>query len=254
MTMPWNQSENGLKPECYEDAAIPGPISVFEDLFGHDRRRVTKGTRLRRERDESHARFYVAAGWLAVSKSLEDGEHQILDFILPGETYDPTAADGKTSFVEVEALCDAVVVTIDRGVWSRLLRDHSDLWDAECRRDIAAHARQSERMLRLGKSSAETRVAYALIELCLRLSGCGTTSDCTFHVPLGQQQLGDFIGLSSVHVCRTLRRLARQGIITTGDHMDITIHDVGALADLAGVDLAALRTEIIPGGSPPIRP
>jgi len=209
--------------------------------------RVAKGTRLRCEGDESNALFYVADGWLAVSKSLEDGERQILDFILPGETYDPTAADGRTSFVEIEALSDAVVVTTDRAVWARLLRHYRDLWDAESLRDIAAHARQSERMLRLGKCSAETRVAYALIELCLRLSACATPNASAFHVPLGQQQLVDFIGLSSVHVCRTLRRLARQGIITTGDHMDITIHDVAALADLAGVDLAVLRAEIIPG-------
>ena len=222
-------------------------MSAFEGLLGNDRRGFARGSRLRREGDESHARFYVVEGWLAVSKSLEDGENQILDFILPGETYDPTAADGRTSFVEVEALCESVVVTIDRTVWARLLRDHRGLSDAESLRDIAVHARQSERMLRLGKSSAETRVAYALIELCLRLSACGKAAGCAFHVPLGQQQLGDFIGLSSVHVCRTLRRLARQGVITTGDHMDITIHDATALAALAGVDLAALRSEIIPG-------
>ena len=105
-------------------------------------------------------------------------------------------------------------------------------------------------MLRLGKSCAETRIAYVLIELCLRLSACAQPAgDCAFHVPLGQQQLGDFIGLSSVHVCRTLRRLSRQGIITTGDHMDIEIHDLTALTELAGVDLADLRTEIIPGAA-----
>jgi len=148
--------------------------------------RVAKGTRLRCEGDESNALFYVADGWLAVSKSLEDGERQILDFILPGETYDPTAADGRTSFVEIEALSDAVVVTTDRAVWARLLRHYRDLWDAESLRDIAAHARQSERMLRLGKCSAETRVAYALIELCLRLSACATPNASAFHVPLGQ--------------------------------------------------------------------
>ena len=247
MTQPLNRSENGVKPHRREDGAIRGQISAFEDLFGHDRRGVAKGTRLRREGDESHARFYVASGWLAVSKSLEDGEHQILDFILPGETYDPTAADGRTSFVELEALCDAVVMSIDNTTWTRFLQEDPDFCHREMNVAKALQARWSERMLRMGKSSAETRVSYALIELCLRQSACGETADCTFHVPLGQQQLGDFIGLSSVHVCRTLRRLSRQGIITTRDHMDITIHDVSALADLAGVDLAALRNEIIPG-------
>ena len=66
-------------------------------------------------------------------------------------------------------------------------------------------------------------------------------------MPLGQQQLGDFTGLSSVHVCRTLRRLNRIGVIRTGDHMDILIRDLPALADLAQVDLAALRKEITAG-------
>ena len=69
------------------------------------------------------------------------------------------------------------------------------------------------------------------------------------HVPLGQQQLGDFTGLTAVHVCRTLRRLNRLDMIETGDHMDIAIHDVSALAELAGIDLGVLRKEIIPGAA-----
>ena len=222
---------------------------TFEDIRQRHQRAVAKGTTLKSEGDESNTRYYVAEGWLAACKSLEDGERQILEFILPGETYDPTGANGRTSFAQIEALCDAVIVPIDMTTWARLLRDHPDLRESERLRDIASQARQSERMLRLGKSSAEARVAYGLIELCMRLSDATGKHDCTFHVPFGQQQLGDFVGLSSVHVCRTLRRLSRQGIITTGDHMDIAIHDVPALAELAGVDLAALRNEIIPGAA-----
>ena len=85
------------------------------------------------------------------------------------------------------------------------------------------------------------RIAYVLIELCIRVGGRGTGCDGEFHVPLGQQQLGDFTGLSSVHVCRTLRRLNRVGVIWTEDHMDITIKDLPALAELAQVDLETLR-------------
>ncbi|MCC5959437.1 MAG: winged helix-turn-helix domain-containing protein [Rhodobacteraceae bacterium] len=66
---------------------------------------------------------------------------------------------------------------------------------------------------------------------------------------MGQKQLGDFTGLSSVHVCLTLRRMNRLGLITTQDRMDITIHDVSALAEIAEVDLATLRKAIIPGAA-----
>ena len=246
MTQLRNGSDDCVLPSEDWNIASRAPLSVFESLFGRDKRSVDGGTILRAEGDESPVRFHVVEGWLAVSKSLEDGDQQILEFILPGETYDPTAADGRTSFVEVRALCDAVVIGIDRKVWSRLLRDRPELWEAESLRDIAAQARQSERMLRIGKSSAETRVAYVLIEMCLRLSGGTNRGECAFHVPLGQQQLGDFTGLSSVHVCRTLRRLSRQGVITTRDHMDIRVHDLSTLVDLAGVDFETLRHEIVP--------
>ena len=220
--------------------------TVFEELLDLSKRVVAKGTVLKSETEDSDARFYVEQGWLAASKSLLDGEQQILEFILPDETYDPTSADGSTSFVQLEALCDAVVATIDRTRWERLLQDDPDLWLSERRRDIAAQARGSERMLRLGKSSAETRIAYVLIELCMRMNATNTWEECAFHVPLNQKQLGDFTGLSSVHVCRTLRRLNRKDIISSCDHMNIAIHDLPALAELADVDLRALRDRIIP--------
>ena len=222
---------------------------TLDDILWRDKRVVARGATLKTEGDESHARFYVLDGWLAVSKSLEEGDHQILEFVLPGESYDPTAADGRTSFADMQALTDAVIVTVDRTTWARLLQKDAGLRRREGLRDIAAQARQSERMLRLGRSSAEARIAYVLIEFCLRLSGATGKHDCAFHIPLGQQQLGDFTGLSSVHVCRTLRRLNRLGMITTGDHMDIVIHDAPALARLAEVDLSVLRDEIIPGAA-----
>jgi len=222
---------------------------ALEELLGRDKRAVAKGTILKSEAEESNVRFCVLDGWLAVSKSLRDGEQQIFDFILPGETYDPTSADENTSFVQVETMCDAIIVTIGRTAWARLLQDHPDLHYSERVREIAAQARYSERMLRLGKSSAETRIAYALIELCMRLSAIHCTTDGGFYIPLGQKQLGDFTGLSSVHVCRTLRRMNRLGLITTHDHMEITIQDVSKLAQLAEVDIDALRKGIIPGAA-----
>ncbi len=221
-------------------------LANLDKTLGHNKRAIQKGATLTAEGDMSQQRYCVMEGWLAVSQSLPDGERFILEFVLPGETYDPTGADGLTSFVQLEALCDAVVVAISMTTWTRLLQEHPDLWRSDRVLADALRVRWSERMLRLGKSSAETRIAYILIELCLRLTGGKAVEECAFHVPLGQQQLGDYAGLSSVHVCRTLRRLNRQGVITTRDHMDICVHDLSTLEDLAAVDLETLRKEIVP--------
>ena len=103
-----------------------------------------------------------------------------------------------------------------------------------------------ESLLRIGQGSAEMRISFALLELFVRLEAVGRTDGQKFHLPMNQRQIGQCTGLSNVHVCRTLRRFERNGVITSADHIDIEIVDIGALCDLADIDLDALRAEIVP--------
>lgn len=198
--------------------------------------------------DESSAVIYVIDGWLALTKSLENGEKQIIDFALPGDIVDPSAADGTTAAINVQAQTDGNAAVVPRATWEELLRSWPRLYELTQNAEAATLARRAERMLRLGKGTAEMRVAYALIEFCIRLDPTLKRSTPGFHIPITQQQLGDFIGLSSVHVCRTLRRLVRNEILSVEDHMDIQFHEKEALARIAGIAPADLRREIIPDG------
>lgn len=205
------------------------------------------GSILKLEGDTSTSVFLLLSGWMAINKALPDGDKQIMDFLLASETIDPASADQFTSSVEVEALTDVSLSIIPRDAWRQLLATQGQLRMDHERRLAAARARLSEHLLRLGKASAEARIAYALIELYMRLKKNDPVCNGeTFHLPLTQQQLGDFTGLSSVHVCRTLRRLKRHGLVETQDHMDVVIHDIDALAQTAKVDIAELHREIIP--------
>ena len=214
--------------------------------FGRYSRPFKAGSNLLLEGDESKSIFYVIEGWLALSKSLEDGQTQIIDFALPGDIFDPSSADGITSPVSVEALTDGSVAVIPFARWEDITQGSSDLRRIAHSIDAAEQARRAERMLRLGKGTAEMRVAYALLEFCVRLGSLCDTDHPVFHVPITQKQLGDFVGLSSVHVCRTMRRMTRNRIIEMTDHMDIRILDSQSLVELAGVDQETLRREIMP--------
>lgn len=208
-------------------------------------RDVPSGAILKDEGDECAGTYYVRSGWLTVSKSTPDGERQIIDVILRDEMMDPTSANGHSSRVMVEALTDATFAIVPRAVWLKLTGAHPEFRQVETNSLAAAISRISERMLRIGKGTAEARIGYILIELCLRLTATEACKDCTYHLPMTQQILGDMIGLSSVHVCRTLRRLSRRGLISTSDHMDVVIHDLDALARIAGVNIESLHSEII---------
>jgi len=188
----------------------------------------------------------VLDGWLSVSKSTEDGQQQIVDFVLPGEYFDPGSATSAQASVDLSALTQVKVAIVARSRWRDQVETRPDMQRALDRHASAAYARIAERLLRVGQSHAESRIAYALCELYLRTTDKGLVNGRAFHLPLTQQILGDFVGLSSVHVSRTLRRLRQRKVIETGDHMDVRVHDVDSLAEIAEVDLADLRARIIP--------
>jgi len=148
--------------------------------------------------------------------------------------------------MQIEVLSYARIAVVPNVTWANLIEGVPMLRMRENRIISSALSRMSERMLRLGKGTAEMRIAYSLIELYLRLSAIGKVDNDRFHIPLTQQQLGEFAGLSSVHVCRTMRRLSRKNILTVNSQMDITILDLQEMAEIAGVDVAVLNTSIIP--------
>ena len=221
------------------------PLHIRKDIERYSRPFKT-GTSLLLEGDENECIFFVVEGWLALSKSLEDGQTQIIDFAIPGDFVDPSSADGRTSPVSVDAMTDGSVAIIPYARWETLTHDNAALRRRAHSVDAAEQARRAERMLRLGKGTAEMRVAYAILEFCVRLGSVCQSDDPVFHIPLTQKQLGDFIGLSSVHVCRTMRRMTRNGVIRMTDHMDIRVLEPQGLAEMAGVDQATLRREIMP--------
>jgi CRP-like cAMP-binding protein len=221
-------------------------VAPIERLLRTHKRGYRAGSILTLEGGSSRVTYCVLSGWLSLSKSMENGQRQIIDFGLPGDFLNPVSANNETSTLQIEAVTYATVAAIPQPLWLGLLENYPQLRHLESRVIAGALSRLSERMLRLGKASAEIRIAHAMIELCIRLHPVGAVRDCSFRLPLTQQQLGEFVGLSSVHVCRTLSSLSRRGVILVQDQMNITIRDMDALADIAGTDPLTLESAIIP--------
>jgi CRP-like cAMP-binding protein len=220
--------------------------SAFCSLVLGNRRESTAGSILKLEGEETTSVFFILSGWVYLSKSLSDGQRQIIDVVLPGGLVETISADRDTSALEVVALTDVSLARIPRQLWHRACAEHPELANLADQEIGSALSRISERMVRLGKAAAETTIAFALCELCLRSSARGLVENAEFHIPMTQQHLGDLCGLSAVHICRTLRRLKRLGVLTVTDHMNILVHDMDALAEIAEIDPEALKAEIVP--------
>ena len=218
----------------------------LSSLIGAHVQRSEASKVLKLEGEANDCVYLVLSGWICVSKSTMDGSRLIIDVLLPGNIIDAATADAAISAVEIETLTDVTYAAIPRRTWLGAVNGDSGIGDALMCENGAALSRISERMLRIGKGDAESIIAFALCELCLRSTGLSLREVDKFQIPMTQQQLGDFCGLSSVHICRTLRRFKRNGVLDVRNHMEVTIHDVDTLADIAQINPEHLRNEIVP--------
>ena len=65
----------------------------------------------------------------------------------------------------------------------------------------------------MGQRDAEHRIAHLFCELHLRLKCVGLADGGEFELPINQTELGDTIGVSAVHVNRSLQGLRAKDLI-----------------------------------------
>jgi CRP-like cAMP-binding protein len=156
----------------------------------------------------------IASGWGAAVAHLEDGRRQIVSLFLPGDILDP-AQDLQNG---VEPLALTTVRTMDAATLAAALeaeanaalRPLTEAW-ASARRD--ARCRLVRHVVRLGRLSAHERTADLFLELHRRLRRAGVADERGMPLPLTQEMLADHLGLSVVHMNRTLQQLRRDGLI-----------------------------------------
>jgi CRP/FNR family transcriptional regulator, anaerobic regulatory protein len=84
----------------------------------------------------------------------------------------------------------------------------------------------------IGRLDAHARICVLLLDIYDRLRGRGLINRATFNLPLTQEQLADHLGLTLVHVNRTLRRLREEKIVLV-DRQVVIIQDIERLRELA---------------------
>jgi CRP-like cAMP-binding protein len=67
--------------------------------------------------------------------------------------------------------------------------------------------------MRVGRQTAYERTAHFILEIHERLSQVGLAGDTTVAIPLTQEIMADALGLSVVHLNRTLQQLRRNQLI-----------------------------------------
>ncbi|MDZ7712455.1 MAG: Crp/Fnr family transcriptional regulator [Rhodovibrio sp.] len=156
-------------------------------------------------------------------------------------------------FAPVSAICTASVVTLkDVEVASFTPEEVVTATSRSPRLGVAlgwAAAREheilAEHLVSVGRRSATERVAHLFLEFWARQRVRGLTRGKQFSVPVTQTIIADTLGLSVVHVNRTLRQLCKQGIMDS-NRDQVVIHDIDRLQDIAGFTEDFLLNHYIP--------
>lgn len=157
------------------------------------------------EGQELYDTLLILSGWAACQRILEDGRRQIVSILLPGDLIGLCDYDRPLAISSVVALTDVEVCMAPRASVSPSLARAYALSKATAEANLVAQ------ITRLGRMNAQDRIADLLLELLERLELAGMAVQGRYDLPLTQELIADAVGLTSVHVNRTLQTLRREG-------------------------------------------
>ncbi|MDG4892334.1 Crp/Fnr family transcriptional regulator [Mesorhizobium sp. WSM4976] len=174
----------------------------------------------------------INEGWACRYKTLDDGRRQIIAFFLPGDLCDLNVFILKEMDHSIGAITPVAISEISRTDFDEMMIGHPRITQALWWESLVAAAIQREWTVNLGQRDALERMAHLLCELFIRLEASGCTSDNSCEFPLTQTELGETLGMSTVHVNRTLQELRASNLIVLKDRT-LTIPNLQALQDVA---------------------
>ena len=174
-------------------------------------------------------------GFVLRSKTTLDGRRQILAIHQAGDIPDLQSLYLHVMDHDVVTLCECVLGFISHAALRPLIRNRPDIAEALWRDTLIDAAIFREWTVNVGQRDAPSRLAHLIMELYTRLKMIGRVKDHTFHLPLTQVQLAEAVGLTSIHVNRTLQQLRSDGLMEFSRGL-LTIKDEKRLKTLAGFD------------------
>ncbi len=161
--------------------------------------------------------FLLLEGWGFRYSLLRNGNRQIFGYLLPGDLCDVHVFMLDRMDHSIGLLSDAAFVKIPANemldLIGRFPRIERALWIAT----LVAEATLRQWVVNIGQRNAYERTGHLFCELWSRMRSVGLVDESDeFGLPLTQTELGDTLGMTSVHVNRILQRLREQKLIRLG--------------------------------------
>jgi CRP-like cAMP-binding protein len=179
--------------------------------------------------------YVVIEGAACRYKVLPDGRRQIMAFLLPGDSCDVHTFLMKRMDHSIATLVPSRIAVIPRQIILDMTETRPGLTRTLWWSTLVDEAILREWIVVVGRRTAYERVSHLFWETYLRLRAIGYADANSCEVPYTQTDMADTLGLSLVHVNRSVRRLKQEGLITL-ENRRLTIHDPRRLPAAANFD------------------
>jgi CRP-like cAMP-binding protein len=155
----------------------------------------------------------LLSGIAARAKDMRDGSRQITELHIDGDFVDLHSFSLKRLDHEVIAITDCRIACVAHDQLRTLVEEHPHLarvyWFST-NLDAAVHR---EWELSLGRRTALARTAHLFCELKVRLELVGLADGGGYALAMTQIELAECLGLTPVHVNRTLKQLREEAVV-----------------------------------------
>ena len=208
-------TRDGGKPAAalvaaFDRLGTPMSFAKNEEVYGQD--------------DEARRFYRVIRGVVRTSRVTADGRRQVGDFYYPGDVFGLDA--GELHRFAAEALTDCEVQIVGRNAMRAFAGD-AEVEGAllqETRREME---RLQDHVLLLGRKGAVERVAAFLMGLAQGRRGAPV------ELPMGRQDMADYLGLTIETVSRTLTQLQGEAVVRFASTRQFQVRDWRELEALA---------------------
>ncbi|MCJ2012208.1 Crp/Fnr family transcriptional regulator [Methylobacterium sp. J-076] len=203
--------------------ALTQKLEGFEPLTDHARwtldglllkvRPVGARRDLILEGDKPENVLLVLDGFACRYKILPNGQRHIIALLVPGDFCNLNVFVLDEMDHAIGTLSPCKVADIPRRAIDEAAKSHSCIARSFWWCSLVDGAVLREWLVNIGGRSPGQRIAHLLCELLMRLEVVGRVTDDSYAFPLTQTEIAETMGLSDVHVNRTLRELRALGLI-----------------------------------------
>lgn len=177
----------------------------------------------------------MLGGYAYRHKMTADGDRQIVSLHVAGDFVDLEACLLVRADHNIQALTPVEFATVPIPAVIELIDNHPRLARAMWIDTLIDASIYREWVMNVGRRAAPERIGHVLCEFACRLDTAGLGSTRGFMFPMSQEQLADTVGLTSVHVNRTLKVLEDDRLIVRHKRF-IEIPDWDRLRVFSGFD------------------